>query len=461
MVMSSALESSHATFRDPAGFLEIKQNRVLRTVRKEFAADALAFLESPIARTWVDSQRLVSTEILEANTGEDAHLAHRRIFFPSYPWEWTPGQLSAAAELTLDFCEDLVDSGWVLKDATPLNVLFEGPFPQFVDVLSIERLDPENPLWIASGQFVRTFLLPLAAHKYLGWPLSASLTRRDGYEPADLYPKLGQIERLRPPLLSLITLPVLLEGRFKTAQARAIRRSPPIAKAVLKRTLLSLRRSLRRLSPPPLQSRWSRYTETASHYSQEDLERKAAFVRDSLLFSRATDVLDIGANTGVFSRLAASTGARVVSWDADVAATERAWNQARTDGANVVPLVANFARPTPAMGWNNSETFSLIDRARGRFDFVFMLAVLHHVLVSDQIPLNRVASLVRELTSRWLLIEWVSPSDQMFRKLSCGRDALYAHLNHHAFLSAFNPYFRMNRRLELGNGRILHLFEAR
>jgi hypothetical protein len=124
-------------------------------------------------------------------------------------------------------------------------------------------------------------------------------------------------------------------------------------------------------------------------------------------------------------------------------------------------MVANLSRPTPGTGWNNSETFSLFDRARGRFDFVSMLAVLHHVLASDQIPLNRVASLMRELTTRWLLIEWVSPSDQMFRKLSCRRDSLYAHLNHHAFLSAFTPYFRMTRSLELENGRILHLFETR
>jgi hypothetical protein len=101
-----------------------------------------------------------------------------------------------------------------------------------------------------------------------------------------------------------------------------------------------------------------------------------------------------------------------------------------------------------------------MDRARGRFDFVCMLAVLHHVLASDQIPLNKVASLVRELTSRWLLIEWVSPSDPLFRRLSCGREALYANLNENAFLSAFSAYFRLNRRLELQNGRILHLFET-
>src|ERR1041385_1767914 len=209
MVIPSSAQSLDTTFRDPAGFLVIKENQVLRTVRKEFVSDTLAFLESPIARKWVDNQELVSTEILEAKKGEEAHLAHGRVFFPSYPWEWTPGQLMAAAELTLDFCEDLVESGWALKGASPLNLLFDGPFPRFVDVLSIERRDPQNALWLASGQFIRTFLLPLAAYKYLGCPLSASFTRHDGYEPAYLSRKVVLIRRIRRALLSLVTLPVL------------------------------------------------------------------------------------------------------------------------------------------------------------------------------------------------------------------------------------------------------------
>ena len=72
-----------------------------------------------------------------------------------------------------------------------MNILFEGSRPVFVDLLSIERRDPGSPLWLAYGQFARTFLLPLAAYKYLGWPLAATLHRRDGYEPVDLYPYLS------------------------------------------------------------------------------------------------------------------------------------------------------------------------------------------------------------------------------------------------------------------------------
>ena len=76
-----------------------------------------------------------------------------------------------------------------------------GPRPVFVDVLSFEPRDPSNPIWLAQGQFVRTFLLPLLAHRHLGWPLSASQIYRDGYEPAQLAEALGPLHRLYPSLL--------------------------------------------------------------------------------------------------------------------------------------------------------------------------------------------------------------------------------------------------------------------
>jgi SAM-dependent methyltransferase len=171
-------------------------------------------------------------------------------------------------------------------------------------------------------------------------------------------------------------------------------------------------------------------------------------------------VLDIGANVGVFSRIAAASGARVVAWDADVEATERAWLDARAEQADVLPLVADFARPTPATGWNNGETLSLLDRSRGRFDMVMMLAVLHHVLVHDQIPLELVAKLTRELTRSWLLVEWVGPEDGKFRSLSRGRDLLYRELTEAAFLATFGRYFVPVRRVVLENGRSLHLLRV-
>lgn len=450
------MSSPAATFRDPAGSLRIDDDRVLRTVRPEYAEDCLHFLSSELAQNWIASGRLVETRVLSRAPGEQLELEHQRVFFPSYPWEWTPGQWIAAGNLTLDFAEQQLSIGRVLKDATPLNILFEGSRPVFVDVLSTEARELDNPLWPAYGQFVRTFLLPLAAYKYLGWPLAASLSRRDGYEPRDLYPYLSNWTRLRSAILSHVTVPFLLEKKNATnASARKLRQRPDVALYMHRRRIKHLRRALRAFTPKMGDSKWSAYPQSASHYSSGDHSRKREFIERILYTAKPVHVLDIGANTGEYSRLAAQAGANVVAWDTDVAASEQNWRASCELRLPILPLLADAARPTPALGWKNSETSSLLERARGRFDFVMMLGLIHHLLLIDQIPIGEIARLVNELTTRWAVVEWVPATDVRFRELCRGRDSLYAHLDERAFLRNFTEYFEPVARKSLGNGRVL------
>ena len=452
-----------ATFRDPAGSLKIEGDVVKRRVRPEMAEAALRFLRSPLARKWVADGRLIATaEAAGAEPGE-LLLEHPRVFFPSYSWEWMPQAWIAAGELTLDLCDALVGEGLILKDATPLNVLFVGTRPVFVDVLSVDARDLQSPIWLAYAQFVRTFLLPLAAYRYLGWPLAASMQTRQGYEPADLYPHQGRAQRWRAPFRSLVTLPYLFEKRSKASGGGAakIQQKPEIAAAVLRRTLKGLRAQLRQLAPEARGSRWSAYPESADHYTGEDHMRKQAFVREALLRARPERVLDLGANTGVYSRIAAEVGARVVGWDTDLGASERNWKEAAEKRLAIQPILADPARPTPATGWRNREWLSLLDRAQGRFDCVMMLGLIHHLLVTDQIPLGEVAALLRDLTTRWAVVEWVPASDPRFAELVRGRDELYGHLNEDLFTAAVAPYFAVVEQERLKNGRALFLLEVK
>ena len=450
------------TFRDPAGSLRITGDRVLRRVHPEHAEHALRFLESDLARQWVQQGRLIETRFLPGPDHE-LTLEHPRVFFPSYPWEWTPSAWMSAAELTLDLCEALLERGLILKDATPLNILFRGTQPVFVDVLSVDARDPESPLWLAYGQFVRTFLLPLAAYKLLGWPLSSTIHKRDGYEPADLAPYLSRWQRWREPFRSLVTLPLMLEknGSQAAKTSAKVRQQPEVALAVLRRNLTALRTHLHRLDPHQRSSRWSSYAQAADHYSADDQKLKRRFVHDALTAAQPHHVLDLGANSGVYSRVAAECGADVVGWDTDLAATESNWREAKQSGLGVLPLLANPARPTPAAGWRNAESLALLTRAAGRFDCVLMLGLIHHLLLSEQIPLAEIAALLRELTTQWAIVEWVPAGDPRFADLVRGRDDLYGHLDEAACAAALEKHFTIVLRDALPNGRVLFLLQAR
>jgi hypothetical protein len=123
--------------------------------------------------------------------------------------------------------------------------------------------------------------------------------------------------------------------------------------------------------------------------------------------------------------LAAAAGASVVSLDSDPETAAALWRSATAAGADILPLVVDFARPTPASGWRGTEYAGFLERAEGFFDCILMLAVIHHLMVTDRIPLAQIFDVAASVTTGWLIMEFVGPQDPMFVRLARGRDALY------------------------------------
>jgi SAM-dependent methyltransferase len=454
-----------ATFRDPAGSLSFEDDQVIRRIDASARCAVLDLLGSSFCRSLQQRGDLIDAEIQDSTP--DLCLRHPKIPIPTYPWEWTPSQWLDAAELTLNLCEQSLAEGWILKDATPLNVLFTGTRPIFVDILSFERRDKHSSIWLAYGQYVRTFLLPLLMNRMLSWPLALSLFKRDGYEPADCYAALGWRRRLGRDAFWPITLPTLLDRR-KPADAPAKKRQtrtadPEVTTQVLKRTLNDLRKRTVRALPKSATSEWSDYTGTLTHYTAEQSRQKLDWVRRAIATSHPSRtpfrVLDIGANTGEFSALAAEMGAEVVALERDMASADRLHRMARQRSLAIQTIHADIARPTPAAGWEYAESVALLPRLEGQFDLVLMLAVIHHLILMEQIPLPAILELCHRLTRSHLVIEWVPVEDPMYQSLMRGRDALYGALAEDDLLVACAGRFHVRDRQRLENGRILFLFE--
>ncbi len=457
-------ETPTATFRDPAGSLVLEGDFAVRTIHAEARDQVMEFVTSPFCSRLQNRGDMVGTTIRETPSG--LQLLHPKVPVPTYPWEWTPSQWLAAAQLTLALGAEGLDEGWVLKDATPLNILFVGSRPVLVDVLSFERWDPapkEYPshIWLAYGQYIRTFLLPLLMNRMLSWPLELSLFKRDGYEPADLYKALSWPQRLSRSAFWPITLATRLDakdGDKPVVKAAPQHKSPELALHLLKRTLADLRKRTQRAMPEYAGSEWSNYTATLTHYSAQESAQKLDWVRNVLTELKPARVLDIGANTGVFSALAAEHGAQVVALERDAAAAESLFRMTRNSGLSIQTIHADLARPTPAVGWENHETSSLLHRLEGQSDLVLMLAVIHHLILMEQIPVSAILELAHKLTSLHLVLEWVPVTDPMYQSLMRGRDALYGSLSEADLLKACEGRFQTLHRQPLKNGRILFLF---
>src|SRR5262249_44357438 len=155
------------------------------------------------------------------------------------------------------------------------------------------------------------------------------------------------------------------------------------------------------------------------------LAQKEAFVSNALDLAGAQTVLDVGANEGRFSFLAAQKGASVVAIDSDPSVVGSIWNEANRNHLNVLPLVVDLTRPGPAIGWRKQVCDSFLDRVGaldgGVFDLVLMLAVIHHMLVTERIPLKKIFSLVAEVARESAVIKFVGPADPMFKRIVRGR----------------------------------------
>lgn len=453
-----------ATFRDPAGSLSLEGDFAVRTIHPAARDQVMEFVTSQFCSRLQDRGDMVAITI--KNTPAGLQLLHPKIPVPTYPWEWTPSQWLAAAQLTLTLCAEALNEGWVLKDATPLNILFVGSRPVLVDVLSFEPWDPapkEHPshIWLAYGQYIRTFLLPLLMNRLLSWPLEMSLFKRDGYEPVELYKALSWSQRFSRAAFWPVTLPARFDKKGTEKKPAAKRppqhRSPELALHLLKGTLDGLRKRTLRAMPEYSGSEWSNYTATLTHYSEQESAQKMEWVKNVVEDLKPARVLDIGANTGVFSALAAEHGAQVVALERDASAAESLYRMSRKSRLSIQTIHADLARPTPAVGWDNRETSTLLHRLEAQSEMVLMLAVIHHLILMEQIPISAILDLAYKLTWRYLVLEWVPVSDPMFQSLMRGRDDLYGALTEDDLLKACESRFHILRRQPLENGRILFL----
>jgi 2-polyprenyl-3-methyl-5-hydroxy-6-metoxy-1,4-benzoquinol methylase len=427
--MDESASLRFTSFRDPAGRTVVAHDRVLRAVTDNAWPVLERFLKSPVYSRFVNEGRFIRTRWTAREVSGRTWVEHQKVPFPSYPYEWPPEMLHAAGQLTLDIAEALLENGMGLKDASPYNVLFRGPTPVFVDALSVEQRDPGDPMWFAYGQFVRNFLLPPLVDRRFSISLqSVFLSRRDGLEPEAVYRMAGPLERMLPPILNLVTAPVWFSASRRSTERPVHRHrwsDPKKAEFALRHLFRGLRRQLSRAASKEWRpSPWLDYNLSLCPYSLEQSLAKRRFVEQALVESRARRLLDVGCNTGRFSLLAAQLGLNVVAIDSDAAVVGRLWTAAANANLDIQPLVVDIAHPSSATGWCNQECASFMERARGYFDSVLMLGLVHHLLVNERAPLDVILDLAAELTTDVLLIEFIGPEDPMFQALMRDRHPL-------------------------------------
>lgn len=423
---------------------------VHRTIRSEYRERTAGLYRA------YEEHRLAAKGIVETRLREDGSLEHRKLTI-SYPYEWPANMYKDAVLFHLRLFADLAAAGLTLKDALPNNILFDRTRPVFVDFLSLvapERLKDEA--WLGAKNYpdarfavLEKMLLPYLLLPLLFFARGETRIARDllstrscnceGRPPSWL--------ELLPPPLSRHTAKLGNYFRSLAIGARlrfAGRESFPAAIEDLRSTVEALDVTPR---PSAYASYYDEKREAMSLADPASFLPKQKTVHELLRERRPASVLDLGANTGWYSALAAGAGADVIALEEDESCVDILYRRAKKSGLRILALRGSFAGLTRAI--HGSREFPRSSAAplyragaeRLGADMVLALGLVHHLVLGEGRSLEEVLALLARLARRTLVLEFVALDDEKI----VAEPSFFRNLNRHTPAS-----YNLQRLVELG-----------
>lgn len=462
MRKAKANENIPASFRDPSGFLFFKDGLIYRQVNTIYKHNYDHLVNSGLYKILVDSGLLISHDEVDINypKSDSAYkvLKPELIPFISYPYEWSFSQLKDAALTTLKIQKKALSFGMTLKDCSTYNVQFMKGKPVFIDILSFEKYHEGKP-WVAYKQFCQHFLAPLALMSYRDIRLNQLFRVYIDGIPLDLAASLLPFRtRFKFSLLSHIYLHAKSQKHFADKSLKKETAKRKFSLQSFLGLVDSLESSVKKLKWSPKDTEWVHYYMDNSYVSY--IDHKKQLIAEFLDKINPKTVWDIGANTGLFTRIASNKGIQTISFDVDPACVEMNYlTTVEKREINILPLLFDLTNPSPKIGWENQERMSLLER--GLADTVLALALIHHLAISNNLPLEKIALFFKKICSS-LIIEFVPKSDPKVQKLLASREDIFPDYTKKAFESEFSKLFSIQTSVKIrGSERTLYLMESR
>ncbi len=400
---------------DEVGTVFFTPDRVLRGIHPASAGLVEALLGSGLP------DELAARGLMPAVSRSERHLPGyafvletARLPVITFPGEWSYGMLRDAAVLVLEVNRLANTFGYELKDCHPFNVLFDGPRPCYVDLGSLVPRVAGARGWVARESFIRTYEYPLqiwadggtflarhaiaagdclshADHGLYRWPwlrwagikaYQEAVTQWHRYRRLSYAPD-ERIRRKLPGVLATAVCAVKNHGwlPWQDAGLEGLRR-----------------RALRRKYRGP-GGYWSGYQDQGRTSMQSPRFRR---ILELIRESGATSSLELAGNQGLFSAELLRTGvvARATCTDADERAVDAAYERTRSERGALHTAVLDLV-------YSIMSPFDDPPVARLRSDAVIALAVTHHLLLTQGVPVDQVLRRIAAFAGRFVFIEFM------------------------------------------------------
>jgi len=398
-------------------------------------------------------------------------LEHEKISPVIYPSDWSFDMIKDAALCVLEVNKIARKYGYQTIDSHGYNVLFKAGTPYFIDLGSFIKSN-ENPNgWLAYEEFIRYYYYPLKVFKsgnlYFG---RAAMTQGKNFMTHSSY------YQFRFPLLRFIR-PHKIERLFEIYHKYKVfshftleeinQRAPNKLKGFLSYlkkkknapfqsvNLHRLERKIKRINLSADNSQWGDY-----HDSFFDGENK---IKLTPRFTRILEIIkelnpesivEVGGNQGMLSELILqqTNVSSITCTDYDEIAVNKMYHRIKAKNLNITPSILDIVSPvTINYGPSLSERY--------KSKMLIALALTHHLVLTQKIPLNQIFEQFNEFSSKYIMTEF----------MPLGLYSATAKRNHEPpnwyneewFKNEFERHYTLLYKEKLENNRILFVGERK
>jgi SAM-dependent methyltransferase len=453
------IEPNIISYRDTAARVVKKESGYYRYIFHEYKAEYEHLMQSGLYQDLTQKGLLIQHKEIEKDTDDPnvyKLLYPTQIPFQSYPFEWSFLQWKKAITAYLHINKIALKYGMVLKDATPYNFYLSGGKSVMFDTSSFTFFK-KGDNWLAYRQFCSEFLSPITLMYYNGQRWSRITRTHLRGLPLDFVSK-------QLPIKSWFNLNTFLHIHFhsKYANENKIKGNKKRGGFSVEKINTLIEMMLDNLkywtTPYQFEKKWHEYY-SKDIESEEYLEHKEELINNWLGQIKPTSVLDLGANTGKFSMLAAKYAEKVIAIESDDKCIDIIEKQIKSKyEKGVSAILLDIAEPTPNLGALNLEINSIFKRAKSQI--VMALAIVHHLNITNQLKFFQIAELLSMFSNEYLIIEFIPINDNKVQLLLKDKTINMMDYNEDKFTKELSKYFALIERRTLNKSkRILLLFK--
>lgn len=432
------------SYKDPSAFVIKKADGIHRYITEDYKDEYDQLMDSGLYENlivkglMISHKEELSSRVIDENIYKT--LFPEQINFISYPFEWSFSQWKDMIITYISVNELALQHGMILKDATPYNFTFYNGKCILIDTSSFDNYAEGKP-WFAYRQFCEEMLAPFAL-MYYKTPVWAKLygTMLSGLPLSFVSKHLPAKSYLNATCL----LHIHMHSKFQKGKNDTTSTINNTTNNINKEKLAYLLKNIKKNV-----INWNHTTSAESiwnNYYEKGIEEKAYLIDKQRVVEgwlrniQPNTTIDLGANTGLFSFIASSHSKKVISVEFDRECVDLIYRETqKRKVANMVSIVADLVEPSPGLGWANKEKSSLLNRLHG--DMVMALALIHHICITKNVPLEFIADLFSNVTSKYVIVEFIPKTDSKVQLLLSRRKDIFKNYSEENFVKAFQKHF--------------------